>query len=379
VRLAGLLLLLPLAAWSAGAPLRGTRVSDRIRTGFVEQVIADSLNSPVSMAIAPDGRVFVCEQGGRLRVIKRDSLLARPFVIVPAVANQEEGLLGVAFDPDFPRNRRVYVSYTAAAPARHGVIAVYVASGDTALAGSGHVLFDLDDDLDHVHVGGALHFGADGTLLVATGENGEGGLSQSLRSTSGKLLRIRADGTIPSDNPFYALARGNRRAIWARGFRNAFSFDVQPGTGRIFVNDVGGSEYEEIDDVVAGGNYGWPIFEGPGHHEKFRFPIHSYDHAHGCAITGGAFYNPPRPRFGSRWVGRYFYAEYCLNEIRWIDPVAPARYTVFGTTLAPGPVDLRVGTDGALYYLARGNSSPTGGNDTSSGVVVRITRSRGRG
>jgi len=371
--------LLPFVLLAGCAVLASADVSARragIRVGFVEQLVADSLDSPVSMAIAPDGRVFVCEQGGRLRVVRHDALLARSFVNVPTVANQEEGLLGVAFDPGFERNQFVYVCYTAAAPTRHQVVARYTASGDTALAGSARILLDLDDNLDHQHVGGALRFGADGSLFIATGENGEGSLSQSLRSTHGKLLRIHADGSIPTDNPFYTLADGNRRAIWARGLRNAFSFDVQRGTGRIFVNDVGGGKFEEVDDVIAGENYGWPIFEGPGRHEKFRFPIHSYDHAHGCAITGGAFYNPPRPAFPAAWVGRYFYAEYCRNEIRWIDPLAPAKYSVFGTTRAAGPVDLRVGPDGNLYYLARGNSNPTGGDHTSSGMVVRVSRAR---
>lgn len=349
-----------------------------IRPGFTEQVIADSLDSPVSMAIAPDGRIFVCEQGGRLRVIKRGVLLVKPFVTVPTAAEVEEGLLGVAFDPQFTRNHAVYVCYTAIAPTRHNRIVRFIASGDTALPNA-QTIFELDDHLAHMHVGGALRFGPDGTLYVGTGENGEGGFSQSLRSTSGKLLRIRADGSIPEDNPFFTIASGSRRAIWARGLRNAFAFDIQPRTGRIFINDVGGSAFEEIDEGVAGANYGWPVFEGPGNQEGFRDPIHSYDHTSGCAITGGAFYDPPVVRFPREWVGRYFYAEYCGNEIRWIDPAAPARAQTFGKTAVQGPLDLRVGPDGALYYLAHGNSNPVGGDHTSSGSVVRIAAMRGGG
>jgi len=357
-------------------PPRGTRIPDRIHAGFVETVIADSLNSPVSMAFAPDGRVFVCEQGGRLRVIKHDSLLARSFVTVPASVGAEEGLLGVAFDPGFKRSHRVYVCYTVASPTRHNRIARYTAAGDTARAGSAVTIFELDDNLDHVHVGGALRFGLDGKLYAGTGENGDGALSQSLRSTHGKLLRINPDGSIPSDNPFFETASGRYRAIWARGLRNAFALDVQPGTGRIFINDVGGDAYEEVDEGLPGANYGWPMFEGPGSNPRFRSPIHGYDRGDGCAITGGTFYHPSKPsnaRFPREWWGGYFYAEYCRDEIRWIDPVSPSKYTVFGTTLAPGPVDLRVGPDGHLYYLARGNSDPVGGDNTSRGMVVRVS------
>ena len=353
---------------------RPGRARAPIRAGYLERVIADRLNSPVSMAIAPDGRILVCEQGGRLRMIAHDSLRARAFVTLPVHVDLEQGLLGVAFDPAFESNHHVFVCYTATTPAPHNRISRFTASGDTALAGSEQVLFDLDDVTAPVHVGGALHFGSDGKLYVGTGENGEGGFSQSLRSTHGKLLRLNADGTIPEDNPFYALAEGRHRAIWARGFRNLFAFDVQPGTGRIFANDVGGSAYEEVDDVVAGANYGWPVYEGPGTDTSYHFPIHSYGHGAGCAITGGCFFSPDQTRFPERWRGGYFYAEYCLNQIRWIDPASPAAYTVFGRTRVPGPVDLRVGPEGDLIYLARGNSSAVGGDNTSSGMVVRISR-----
>ena len=132
------------AASAATPPLR-TPFPDRIRLGFVETVIADSLDSPVSMATAPDGRVFVCEQGGRLRVVRNDALLARPFVTLPVGVGEEEGLLGVAFDPGFESNHRVYVCYTAATPTRHNRIARLTASGDTARAGSEVSIFELDD------------------------------------------------------------------------------------------------------------------------------------------------------------------------------------------------------------------------------------------
>lgn len=369
--LAALTLVLPALA-AERLPRPGERIVGAIRPGFVEQVVADSLDSPVSMALAPDGRVFVCEQAGRLRVIRDGRLLERPFVTVPTVAFQEEGLLGVAFDPAFARTLRVYVCYTALAPARHNVIAAYVASGDTA-AGEGTIVYEFDAHADHQHVGGALRFGRDGMLYASSGESGDGTRSHSLASTAGKLLRLRPDGSIPRDNPFPRETRGRHGAIWARGFRNAFAFDIHPRSGRVFVNDVGGDRFEEVNEARRGGDHGWPVFEGPGHLAPFVDPVHAYGHDDGCAITGGAFYAPARASFPAEWRDGYFFAEYCANEIRWLSPGRAPRMVRFGRTRVPGPVDLRVAADGALWYLARGNSAPTGGPGTGWGVVVRVT------
>jgi glucose/arabinose dehydrogenase len=344
--------------------------------GFVETVITRDLNGPVSMAIAPDGRVFVCEQAGHLRVVRDGRLMPRPFVTVATRAQLEEGLLGVALDPAFAANHRIYLVYTAYVPRRHNRVVRFTAAGDTAARGSETPILDLDDHVGQLHVGGAIHFGRDRMLYVGTGDNDDGARSQSLHSSFGKLLRIRPDGRIPRDNPFYEVATGAHRAIWARGLRNVFSFDVEPLTGRIFINDVGGSAYEEIDLGIAGGNYGWPMFEGPGSHEGYRFPIYSYGHDSGCAITGGAFYEPVHPAFPREWVGRYFFADFCAAEIRWIDPARPDSARLFHRTRVPGPVDLRVGPDGALYYLARGNAVPTGGEHVPGGCLVRVAPER---
>lgn len=343
-----------------------------MRVGLVETVVADSLDSPVSMALAPDGRVFVCEQGGRLRVVRDGRLLARPFVTVRTQPIEEEGLLGVAFDPAFARTRRVYVVYTALEPTRHNVIAYYRASGDTA-ADAGTIVYEFDTHAVHQHVGGALRFGRDGMLYASSGECGDGSLSQSLASTAGKLLRMRPDGSIPGDNPFPASTRGRHGAIWARGFRNAFAFDIHPRTGRVFVNDVGGTLFEEVNEVRKGDNLGWPMCEGPAGQKGLVDPLHAYAHDHGCAITGGAFYSPERANLGAQWRDGYFFAEYCANELRWLSPAKPVRVVPFGHTRVTGPVDVRIARDGALWYLARGNSAPTGGAGTGWGKLVRVS------
>ena len=318
------------AAHAAGPPPRaGEQFPNAIRPGFTETIVADSLDSPVSMAIAPDGRVFVCEQGGRLRVIRGGRLLKKPFVTVPTKPIEEEGLLGVAFDPAFARSKHVFVTYTSYTPTRHNVIARFTASGDTALPGSEYIVYEFDTHAAHQHVGGALRFGRDGMLYASSGECGDGTLSHSLASTAGKILRLRPDGSIPGDNPFPSETRGRHGAIWARGFRNAFAFDVHPRTGRMFVNDVGGARIEEVNELVRGGDYGWPVAEGPAGTRTLVDPIHTYTHAHGCAITGGAFYAPAQPRLGRHWVDGYFFEDYCANEIRWLSPARPPRVETF--------------------------------------------------
>ncbi len=357
---------------SAAMPQTGDRLTDALRPGVVEQVVADSLDSPVSMAIAPDGRVFVCEQGGRLRVVRGGRLLARAFVTVPTTAFQEEGLLGVAFDPQFARTKRVFVCYTALTPTRHNVIAAYVAREDTA-AGEGTIIYEFDTHAEHLHVGGALRFGRDGTLYAASGQSGDGTRSHSLASTAGKIVRILPDGRIPRDNPFPAETRGRNAAIWARGLRNPFAFDIHPRTGRMLVNDVGGDRYEEVNEGRRGADYGWPVAEGPIRQPPFEDPLYVYEHDDGCAVTGGTFYAPAKAALGEEWKDGYFFSDYCANEIRWLSPGNPTRLVRFGRTSVAGPVDLRVAADGALWYLARGNSAPTGGPGTGWGVLVRVS------
>jgi len=332
-----------------------------VPAGFSDSVVASGLSSPTSMEIAPDGRIFVCQQGGALRVIKNGSLLATPFLTVSVNSSGERGLLGVAFDPDFANNRFLYVYYTTSGTPIHNRVSRFTASSvnpDVVQAGSELVLVDLENLSATNHNGGAIRFGADGKLYIAAGENAVGSNSQSLNNRLGKVLRINSDGSIPSDNPFFNTASGDNRSIWARGLRNPFTFAIQPGTGRMLINDVGQNTWEEIDEGIAGANYGWPTSEGPTNctNAGFTCPVYSYDHSQGCAITGGAFYNPTNVTFPASYTGKYFFAEYCGNWIKYIDPDSPPANNA-ASTFATGissPVDLRVGSDGSLYYLARG-------------------------
>ena len=342
-------------------------IAANLPTGFTEVQVGGNLSgSLTAMAFAPDGRLFVCQQGGQLRVIKNGVLLSTPFVSLTVDSSGERGLLGIAFDPNFTTNHYLYVYYTVATSPIHNRVSRFTAASDTAAPGSEIVILNLDNLSSATnHNGGAIHFGPDGKLYIGVGENANGANAQSLSNLLGKMLRINADGTIPPDNPFYNTATGNNRAIWALGLRNPFTFAFQPGTTRLFINDVGESTYEEINDGIAGSNYGWPITEGPTSNSAFRGPIYFYGHGTnnvtGCAIVGAAFYNPPVPQFPSSYSGKYFFADLCNGWIRVFDPSAGTA-TGFATGIV-NPVDLHVGPDGALYYLARG----------SGGQVFRIS------
>ena len=325
-----------------------------VPAGFTDTLVAGNLTSATAMAMAPDGRVFVCLQGGSLRVVKNGVLLPTPFLTVAVNAQGERGLLGVAFDPNFNANGFVYVYYTTAASPIHNRVSRFTANGDVAVAGSETPLLELDILGATNHNGGAMHFGADGKLYIAVGENATPSNAQTLGNLLGKMLRINADGTIPTDNPFYNSATGKNRAIWALGLRNPYTFNFQPGTGRMFINDVGQNAVEEINDGIAGSNYGWPTCEGACANRNFRDPVFQYGHGDGCAITGGVFYNPPTQQFPASYTGKYFFADFCSSWISLFDPATGTASEFL--TGASSPVDLQVSADGSLYYLQRGAS-----------------------
>lgn len=345
--------------------------------GFVETQVGGGVDRPTAMEFAPDGRLFVCEQGrngvGKVRVIEDGVLLPTPFLTVSVDATSERGVDGIAFDPDFSKNGFVYIYYTSPQGGAHNRVSRFTANGDVAAADSEKILLDLAPlGADPIHNGGSLNFGADGKLLIAVGENGQPAQAQSLQSTLGKILRINSDGSIPIDNPFYDQTYGNNRAIWALGLRNPFTTAVQPGTGRYFINDVGQNTWEEIDEGVAGANYGWPGIEGPIAGQtpppNYRDPIYAYNHnGGGRSITGGDFYNPnpAHASFPAEYLGKYFWGELILQQINVFDPATGA-----SSPFASGVgniTDIDIGPDGALYYTRYGSTA-----NPASGRIFRI-------
>jgi glucose/arabinose dehydrogenase len=337
-------------------------------TGFTQTSIT-GLSAPTAMAIAPDGRIFIAQQGGALRVIKNGALLPTPFVSLTVDSAGERGMLGVAFDPNFVTNNFVYVYYTVPGSPAHNRISRFTAAGDVAQAGSEVVILELENlSTATNHNGGAIHFGPDGKLYVGVGENANGANAQTLSNRLGKMLRINRDGTTPADNPFVGSTTGPNQAIWALGLRNPFTFAFQSGTGRMFINDVGAATWEEVNDGIAGSNYGWPSTEGPTTAPGIRGPIFAYGHgtslSTGCAIAGGTFYNPSTVNFPSSYVGRYFFADLCSGWVRSLNPANipsvtdPTGAPVFASGLNR-PVDLKVTSAGTLLVLTRGDGAVT--------------------
>lgn len=334
--------------------------SQAVTSHFADRVVAGGIAPATAMAIAPDGRIFVSQQTGTIRVISRGALLGTPFATLMVDSQGERGLLGIAFDPDFAHDHYVYAYYTVPGSLPHNRVIRLTAGGNTAVAGSEKVIFDLSPlGASTSHNGGALHFGADGKLYIASGDNAHSANAQMLTNLLGKVLRINPTGTIPSDNPFFNQVTGKNRAIWAYGLRNPFTFGVEPGSGRIFVDDVGKWTWEEINVGAAGCNYGWPDTEGPTGNPAFCSPLYWYGHgttpSTGCAITGGTFYTPDRQQFPAGFRGNYFFTDLCGGWIRRLDPSDPSRSAPFTSGISR-PVDLAVGSDGSLYYLARGTS-----------------------
>src|SRR5215211_4949142 len=352
-----------LLAMSTG-PAHGAAVPTE--QNFTDSAVKDGLTNPTDMEFAPDGRLFVAEQAGRVRIAKSDGTLATFLNISTKVdSSGERGLQALTFDPDFSTNRYVYLQYTKKAtsttPVHNRVVRV-TASGDKVVSGSEKLIFKLGNQRSDHHMGGAIDFGKDGKLYIATGDNETPTNSQQLTNLFGKLLRINKDGTIPPDNPFYATTSGKNRAIWALGLRNPFKFAIQPTTGTTFINDPGEDGWEEINRGAAGANYGWPRYEGPESNPAYRNPVFAYRNGSmkdtRCAITGGAFYNPTTKQYPSGYVGDYFFADLCSGWIRTRDATT-GEVSGFATGLER-PIDLEVSKAGELYYLLRGSSSTPG-------------------
>ena len=239
------------------------RSASTIPQGFTDSLVAQVPN-PTAMAIAPDGRLFVTQKGnnngiGRVRVIKKGQLLGKPFLNVTTDTSDLRGLLGITLDPNFSTNHYVYIFYTATSPTVHNRVSRYTANGDVAVPGSQKVLLDLPA-LGNTgaggHYGGSLRFGSDGKLYIGVGDDSTPADAQSLDTVNGKILRINRNGTIPANNPFFDSTSGDRRAIWALGLRQPYSLDVQSGTSKMYVNDVGEDSWEEIDEVRRGATTG---------------------------------------------------------------------------------------------------------------------------
>lgn len=353
-----------LAAGGCGgeeSPLTPTPSAPPIRVpeGFAVELFASGLELPTSIAFPPDGsdRLFVNElQTGRVRIVSGGVLLDPPFAEVPTnttggfPVQGENGLLGLAFDPDYERNRHVYVTYATRTEAGTvGTVARFTDVGDrgedpTVLlegipAGPGHQIESLT-------------FGPDGKLYVSTGDAYLPDRVQDTGSLTGKILRLNPDGSLPADNPFpgsYA---------WAYGFRNAFDLAFDP-SGTLFSTDNGPERNDELNQVVAGGNHGWPIALGTTSDPELVPPLHVWLDV--VAPAGMTFYHATG--FPAAFRGKLFVVlfgdTYSIGpsprakrvQVVDLDTASPT-LTDFAVYDFPGlgnPVDVAVGPGGDLF------------------------------
>ncbi len=294
-----------------------------------------SFARPVDIQHAGDGsnRIFVVEQAGVIKVLEQDRTSATVFLDIQSRvrdSGNEEGLLGLAFHPDFGDNGYFYVNYTASNPHRSVVARYTVLESGLADPSSEFVLMEELQPASN-HNGGQIAFGPDGYLYISFGDGGGAGdrygNGQDLSTVLGAILRIDVDSdfpsvySIPDDNPFVTSPLGARGEIYAYGLRNVWRFSFDSESGLLYAADVGQSALEEIDLIELGGNYGWPIMEGTNcfrpstncNKDGLTLPIHEYGHiGGGKSITGGYVY---RGSNVSDLVGRYIYADYLDGRI----------------------------------------------------------------
>ncbi|MFN3405924.1 MAG: PQQ-dependent sugar dehydrogenase [Cytophagaceae bacterium] len=332
--------------------------------GFSQVQLATGIANPTVMAFAPDGRIFICQQNGVVRIYKNGALLTTPALSLTVDSWFERGLLGIAFHPQFTTNNYIYLYYTVPGSPAHNRISRFTVNGDIITASSEVLILRLDDLNAGNHNGGAIHFGPDGKLYIATGENAVPSYAQNLTNHHGKILRINDDGTTPSDNPFFSNPSAAAKRIWAYGLRNPYTFTFHPTTGQLYINDVGANAWEEINVATTGGlNFGWPTTEGmfnQSTYPNFTNPVYAYGHDPswnpnndhiGCAIVGGVFYNPAVSVYPSQYIGRYFFMELCNSWINTLD--ASHTRAPFSKLMGGDILGLTLGNDGYLYYLHR--------------------------
>ena len=326
--------------------------------GFDSEILATNLNAATAIAPSPDGRIFIVDQTGKLLLWKEGSVLERPALTLHVTDYWERGLIGMALHPEFPRTPQIFLLYVTDRPFVHHVLSRFTMNGDVADPASEKVLFEGDDQeklggtIPAGHQGGPVRFGPDGKIYVALGEQTAGEPSQRLATLQGKILRLNVDGSIPSDNPFFNSATGRYRAIYAYGVRNPFGLATQPETKRMLFTDVGGSAFEEVNELVAGANYGWPRTEGFSTNTNLKQPLHAYSPLVGQSVVGGVFI-PRSSAWPEKWRGKLLFGDFMAHWIKALDPDAPTNVVTLARGLN-GPVATELAPDGSLLVLNRG-------------------------
>lgn len=339
------------------------------------------LDRPVFLTTAgADGRLFIVEQNGTIRIVKNGALLATPFLDISSQVRSpsdgggnEEGLLGLAFPPDYSTTGQffVYYTYSISGGGNNRLSRFSVsANADQANSNSEQLVLDLPHPTNDNHNGGMIGFGPDGYLYIGTGD---GGMQDNAQETSvllGKILRIDVRGAqqpyaVPPGNPFSGPV--NRPEIWHYGLRNPWRFSFDRGTGEQYIADVGQGAIEELDREQAGQggrNFGWSITEGRGCYPPgstgcdtggLTLPVLQYAHSGGrCSITGGYVY---RGLLYPRMRGLYFFADFCSGEIWGVDRAAiPADAPAPMLDTTENIVSFGEDARGELYVISLGGA-----------------------
>jgi glucose/arabinose dehydrogenase len=305
---------------------------DSLPAALAVEIVASGLSSPLYLISPPnDPRLFIVQKSGRVRIVENGQLLATPFLNLSGQVSTgtEQGLLSMAFHPNYASNGFFYVNYTDDLGDTQVVRYRVSTDPNRADASTATPILTLDQPFAN-HNGGHQMFGPDGKLWIGTGDGGSAGdprrNGQNLNALLGKMLRIDVDAAtpyaVPPDNPFVGQA-GARGEVWALGLRNPWRFAFDRVDGVLYIADVGQNRWEEINAVplaAAGLNYGWNIMEGAHcygtatcNETGLTLPVVEYSHAEGCSVTGGLVYRGQRiPGI----VGHYFYSDYCRGWLR---------------------------------------------------------------
>jgi glucose/arabinose dehydrogenase len=354
-------------------------------------VVAGGLESPLDIAAADDGsgRLFVAEQGGRIRIVRDGVTVERPMLDIGdrITAGGERGLLGIALHPNFPTDPRVFADYTDLDG--NTVVSSFTVAADDPDAldpASEQILLQVDQPYPN-HNGGAVVFGPDGMLYISLGDGGSGGdpqgNGQRLDTLLAKILRIDVDVAsdqvppygIPSDNPYADGGGGARPEIWLSGLRNAWRIRFDRATGDLWIGDVGQGAWEEIDVVRAGQgglNLGWNVMEGFHCYEPsegcdqtgLTLPVAEYGHNQGCAVVGGVVIDDPTtPTIN----GRYIFTDNCSGRVWLLDTAGDGRREPV-LALESGRSLSSIGEDGSgVVYLT----------DLAAGELLRVEEAGG--
>ncbi len=371
--LAGLLVFMVLTGGCEMSPSRTTPPSGTPSSSprISVDVFISNLDVPWAIDFAPDGRIFITERAGSIRIAKDGRLQDEPWMTLEVMQIGESGLLGLALDPDFEKNRYVYAAYTYGVgnELKNRLVRL---KEDVA---SGKGVFDkiLIDDMEGnvYHDGARVKFSPDGKLYVTMGEAGRPQLAQDLSSLNGKILRINSDGTIPSDNPF------PNSPIYSYGHRNPQGLDWEPGTGRLYETEHGPSGVpggrDEVNYIEPGKNYGWPVISGNETREGMESPVIQSGMSETWAPSGATFVTK------GVWAGSFLFGGLRGESLYRLvlDKNNPRQYVAFERYFSGEYGRLREiveGPDGALYVLTNnrdGRGNPRTGDDKLIRIVIR--------